>query len=253
MTLINLLLAIFLLSLSSGPAQQEEQLQIHLQRNWGFASGTGLIQGTFTIKASGVEDLSRVVFYLDDSVLGEAEQEPFQIGFVTDDHPLGLHQISAVGFTTGGEEILSNTITVEFVSSDQGWQAASRIIIPIVVIIIGAVGLAILVPLIFTRGKKEQLPPGAPRNYGYYGGAICPKCSRPFSRHIYGLNLGLHKFDRCPYCGKWSLVRRASKEELEGAEAAEIVAGKEAVFTPETSPEEDLRQAIEDSRYDENV
>ena len=251
MTLINLLLTILLLSLSSGAAQQEEQLQIRLQRNWGFASGTGLIQGTFTAKASGAEDLSRVVFYLDDSVLGEAEQAPFQIRFATDDYPLGLHQISAVGFTMGGDKILSNTISVEFVSPGQGWQAASRIIIPIVVIIIAAVGLAILVPLIFTRGKKEKLPPGAPRSYGYYGGGVCPKCSRPFSRHIYGLNLGLHKYDRCPYCGKWSLVRRASKEELEAAEAAEIVAAQEGEFTPGTSTEEDLRQAIEESRYDD--
>ena len=126
-----------------------------------------------------------------------------------------------------------------------------NIIIPLVVIILGAVGLAFLVPLIFTRGKKEQLPPGAPRNYGHYGGAICPKCERPFSRHIYGLNLGLHKYDRCPYCGKWSLVRRASREELEAAEAAEIQAAQEGVFEPEKSEEQELRNDIEDSRFED--
>ena len=95
------------------------------------------------------------------------------------------------------------------------------------------------------------MPPGTPRNYGHYGGAICPKCERPFSRHIYGLNLGFHKYDRCPYCGKWSLVRRASREELEAAEAAEIKAAQEGAFKPEKSEEQELRQDIEDSRFED--
>jgi hypothetical protein len=64
------------------------------------------------------------------------------------------------------------------------------------------------------------------------------------------LNLGTHKFDRCPYCGKWSLVRRSSKEELDAAEAAEIEAAQAGAFTPEVSEEDQLRQQLDDSRYD---
>ena len=251
MTTITFLLAILVSFFSTSASLQEEQLQIRLKRNWGYSSGTGKIQGTFTIRASGPDDLAQVVFYLDDQVLGEAIEAPFNLQFITDNFALGAHQLYATGLTTGNVELRSNIVQVKFVSSDEGWQAVTDIIVPLVVVILGAVGLAVLVLLIFTRGKKEFLPAGAPRNYGYYGGAICPKCSRPFSRHIYGLNLGLHKFDRCPYCGKWSLVRRSSGEELEAAEAAELEAAQEGAFTPQRSEEEELRQDIEDSRFDD--
>jgi len=230
---------------------QDEQLQIRLSKDWGFSSGTGKIQGTFTIKATGPDDLARVVFYIDDQVLGEATESPFNLRFNTDNYALGAHTLLATGFTAAGSELISTTINVEIVTSDEGWKTAMNIITPMVVLILIAVGLAVLVPLIFTRGKKESLPPGAPRNYGYYGGAICPKCSRPFSRHIYGLNLGTHKFDRCPYCGKWSLVRRASKEELDAAETAEIEAAQAGTYKPEISEEDELRRELEDSRYED--
>ena len=249
--MLNIFLTLLIFIASFAPSQQDEQLEIKLSRNWGFSSGTGKIQGTFTIRTNGPEDLTGVVFTIDDQVVGEANEEPYELRFVTDDYPLGVHQIQATGFDASGAQIRSNTIQVEFVSADQGWQAASNILIPIVVVILAAVGLAVLVPLVFTRGKKEQLAPGAPRTYGIYGGAVCPKCSRPFSRHIYGLNLGTHKYDRCPYCGKWSLVRRASPEALAAAEAEEIKTARAGAFVPEKMEEERLRQEIEDSRYDD--
>lgn len=247
----NIILSLLLFIVSMAATQQDEQLEISLRRNWGFSSGTGKIQGTFTIRTRGPQDLTKVAFSIDDQFMGEATEEPFELSFVTDDYPLGVHQIQASGFTAGGKQLQSNTIRVEFVSASQGWQSASNIIIPIVVVVLAAVGLAVLVPLVFTRGKKENLAPGAPRSYGAYGGAVCPKCSRPFSRHIYGLNLGTHKYDRCPYCGKWSLVRRASPQELADAEAAEIEAAAEGIFVPGRTEEEQLRQEIEDSRYDD--
>lgn len=249
--MLNICLSLLIFIVSFAPSQQDEQLEIMLRRNWGFSSGTGKIQGTFTIRTNGPEDLTGVVFTIDDQVVGEANEEPYGLRFVTDDYPLGVHQIQATGFDASGAQIRSNTIQVEFVSADQGWQAASNILIPIVVVILAAVGLAVLVPLVFTRGKKEQLAPGAPRTYGIYGGAVCPKCSRPFSRHIYGLNLGTHKYDRCPYCGKWSLVRRASPEALAAAEEEEIKTARAGAFVPEKMEEERLRQEIEDSRYDD--
>ena len=230
---------------------QEEQLQIRLNRDWGFSSGTGKVQGTFSIRTSGAEDLSRVVFYLDDQVLGEVSEAPYNLRFNTDNYPNGVHQIHAAGFTGSGAELASNVIQVEFVSAEEGWKTVMNIILPIGAVILIAIGLAVGVPFIFSRGKKESLPPGAPRSYGVYGGAICPKCGRPFSRHIYGLNLGTHKFDRCPHCGKWSLVRRASKVELETAEAAEIQAAQEGGFQPQTSEEDTLRRDLADSRFED--
>jgi hypothetical protein len=249
--MINFLLTLLLLTIQLTPVQQEQQLQIRLRRNWGYSSGTGRIQGTFTIRASGPANLTQVVFYLDGLNLGEVNEAPFELRFVTDDYPQGVHQIHATGFTADDLELQSNIIQTEFVTAAEGWQAASRLIVPIVVIIGIAAGLAIMVPLIFSRGKKEQLAPGAPRHYGHYGGAICPKCSRPYSMHIYGLNLATHRYDRCPFCGKWSLVRRASRDELEAAEAAEISAAREGKFIPERSEEDALRQEIEDSRFED--
>ena len=243
----NILLTILFLFYAPRESIQEDQFHIRLRRNWGYSSGTGKIQGAFTIISSGPDDVSRVVFYIDEEVLGEVTEEPFNFQFNTDNYTHGLHRLYAHGYINGGKELSSNILQVEFVSSEEGWQTVMKIIVPLVVI----VGLAFVVTFIFTRGKKEQLPPGAPRNYGHYGGAICPKCERPFSRHIYGLYLGLHKYDRCPYCGKWSLVRRASREELEAAEAAEIKAAQEGVFEPEKSEEEELRKDIEDSRFED--
>jgi hypothetical protein len=247
----NVLLTILFLIYSQGNSLQEDQLQIRLRRDWGYSSGTGKVQGTFSIRTSGPDDLNRVVFYLDDQILGAVSEPPLNLRFVTDDYPTGVHQIHAIGFTDNGVELPSNIIQVEFVSASEGWQTVMNIIIPIGVILLLAVGLSVGIPFIFSRGKKESLPPGAPRNYGVHGGAICPKCERPFSRHIYGLNLGFHKYDRCPYCGKWSLVRRASRGELEAAEAAEIKAAQEGVFKPEKSEEQELRQDIEDSRFED--
>ena len=248
--MLQILISLLFILHSVVPLQTEQQLKISLRRNWGFSSGTGRIQGSFTIRTRGPDDMSRVDFYLDEQLLGEATAEPFELRFATDDYPLGVHQIQAFGYTAGGEELVSNVIHTEFVSASEGWRAASKIFVPIAVLILAAIGLAVIVPLLFTRGKKEYLPPGAPRIYGAYGGAVCPKCSRPFSRHIYGLNLGLHKYDRCPYCGKWSLVRRASKEELEAAEGAEIIAANQGKFNGSRSEQEALRQEIEDSRFE---
>ena len=246
---------IFLLTLLLLPhtrtGLQEQQIQISLRRNWGFSSGTGKIQGTFSIRASGPDDLNQVIFYLDDQVLGEINQPPYNLQFTTENYPVGFHKIYATGTAGSGAELTSNLIQVEFVSAGEGWQSVMNIIIPVGVVILIAVGLAVGIPLIFSRGKKESLPLGAPRSYGIHGGAICPKCSRPFSRHIYGLNLGTHKYDRCPYCGKWSLVRRASKAELEAAEAAELKTAQEGVFQPQVSEEEKFRRDLEESRFED--
>jgi hypothetical protein len=209
----------------------------------------GRIQGTITISASGPEDLSQVVFYIDDQVLGEVNQAPFSLQFVTDDYPHGAHTFSASGFTSTGTTLQSNEIRAEFISAQEGFRFVGSIVIPIVVVVLASILVATVVPFIFSRGKKEQLAPGAKRQYGYFGGAICPKCDRPFSRHIYGLNLGPRKLDRCPYCGNWSLVGRASREELEAAEAAEIEDAQKGALQPQFS-EEKLKRDLDESRFE---
>src|SRR6185436_10633364 len=132
-------------------------------------------------------------------------------------------------------------------SAAEGWQAAGRIVVPVLIVAGLAIAVGLGVPLFQAlRGKPAPLPPGTPRRYGLMGGAICPKCGRPFTRHWWGLNAGLSKFDRCDNCGRWSLVRAAPLEKLRAAEAAEV---GHAAVAPALSPEEKLRRQLDDSKF----
>jgi hypothetical protein len=229
-------------------AQNNDELKLGLRRDFGYSSGTGKIQGTFTIKATGPENLVRVVFYLDDQVMGEATQSPFELRFITDNYSLGKHIFSAIGYTSDGREIRTTAeYPAEFVSAKEGWQSALVIAGPI----LGITALVLLVAfgsMLFSSGKLKNLPPGTPRNYGAAGGSICPKCHRPFARHIMSPNMRLGKLERCPFCGKWSVVTARPIDELRAAEAAELAdsqAGKAAA----QSEEEKLRKDLDNSRY----
>jgi hypothetical protein len=229
-------------------AQDGEEITISLKRDFGFALG-GQIQGTFTIRASGPPDLSRVIFMIDSQPLGEITGPPFQNRFNTGSYELGNHTLNAVGYTQDGRELHSQLLLVQFVSPDRGWQTALRIVLPLLVVILGAVLLSAVFPFLLGRPKPKELPLGAPRNYGLAGGTICPKCRRPFGMHLYGINLILGKWDRCPYCGRWSLVRRTSPQQLAAAEAAELEMAAESGQSTPLSEEERLRKSLEDSRF----
>jgi hypothetical protein len=229
-------------------AQDEPTLSLRMSRDFGYSSGTGRIQGTFSMIASGPENLEQVQFKIDEHVIGEVNQPPFRLRFSTGDYPMGVHALVATGVTSDGNILESDPVRVEFISADEGWQTAGKIAIPIVAIV-GSIMLAtFLLPLLFRRGKRIQLPAGARRSYGMLGGGICPKCNRPFALHVFGLNLVVGKLDRCPYCGQWSLMRRASLQELHAAEAAELEAMPSEPDLTDRS-EEDYRRQLEDSRY----
>jgi len=89
-------------------AQETNELNLRLSRDWGYSSGSGKIQGLFTLTASSPENLERVVFYIDDQIIGEATESPFRYQFDTDNYPLGVHTIMATGVTSDGREVISN-------------------------------------------------------------------------------------------------------------------------------------------------
>jgi hypothetical protein len=227
-------------------AQEDETLVLSLARNFGYSSGTGEIQGNFTLKISTPEDLSRVIFYINDELMGEVNQAPFELKFHTSSYPEGVYTLSAIGYTRDGRELRSNTQKREFVSAQQGWQTAAKIVIPLFGIVLLFMLASFLIPLL--TGKKTRVPLGAPQSYGLLGGTICPKCGRPFGMHIWGLNMIIGKLDRCPHCGKWSLVRRYPAADLRQAELAEVETGKESE-TIAPGAEERLQRDLEDSRY----
>ncbi len=226
---------------------QSEELTLSFSRDFGYSSGTGDIQGTFSMKVRGPDDLVRVEFYIDETKIGEDTDAPFRLQFITDNYPLGLHEMYAVGYTADGREYRSKVVTANFVSADEGWQAASKIMFPLLAVVFGAIILGFVVPMLMGRGKLAELPLGAERKYGIGGGGICPKCQRPFALPLFSMHLGFTKLARCPYCGRWGMIRVQPLAKLRQAEQAELEMAK--AEAPEASEEERLRKELDDSKY----
>jgi len=226
----------------------EVELKLSMSRDFGYASGTGDIQGTFSMRATGPDNLVKVEFLIDDQVVNTDVESPFRFQFNTDSYPVGLHNMSAIGYTQDGLTLKSTSYQRNFVSAEAGGRAAMNIVIPLLTVIVGLMVLSYLLPALFQRGK--HVPLGAQRNYGVPGGTICPQCKRPFALNFLSLNLIVGKLDRCPHCGKWSIVHRYPIEMLRTAEAAELAGSEESTgqFNGQTD-EEKLNKALDDSRY----
>jgi hypothetical protein len=244
-SLVLLIVLVAGLTAGSGASAQGEELTLRLSRDWGYGGLNGDIQGRFSMKVNGPTGLARVEFYIDDTKIGEATSAPFSLQFVTDDYPLGTHFLRAVGYTGDGRELRSQAIGANFVPESAGSTMILRIVVPLVAVIFGAMLLTFVLSMVTGR-KAKSLPPGTPRQYPL-GGGICPKCGRPLAYHLFGLNMVVGKLDRCPYCGRWSVVKRASIEQLRSAEQAELETAKEQIPTP--SEEERLRKELDDSKY----
>ncbi|GAB4398470.1 MAG: hypothetical protein OHK0052_21570 [Anaerolineales bacterium] len=248
--LIFLLLLIPIIPAAAQTAEAPA-IELSLSRNWGYG-GFGELQGLMTLSAKSAQPLTRVTFFINGQVMTDDTEPPFAFQFSTDDYPPGDTRLWAEGFNAAGERLTSNEINVRFLSAEEANGKTREIIIPILVLAGGAILLSALIPLLMGRGKPGvALPPGATRNYGLMGGAVCPKCARPFGLHWWAFNISFFgKIDRCPHCGKWSAVRRAPPEVLRAAEQAEIETAQAA--TPELiSQEERLRREIEQSRFQE--
>jgi hypothetical protein len=64
------------------------------------------------------------------------------------------------------------------------------------------------------------------------------------------LNAGIgSKFTRCIFCGKWSVVRRLSLNELRAAEAAELADAQPEQPLHEKSEAEKLKDLMDESRF----
>jgi DNA-directed RNA polymerase subunit RPC12/RpoP len=244
---ISLLVVLLCLVVAPAHAQRDDALTLSVAKSFGYA-WRGEMQGLFTLKASGPTDLARVTFLLDGQPLGETNAPPFTLQFATDDYPLGSHTLSVMGVTTDGRTLRSDEIHATFVSSERGWQVGLSVAGPLIALVLGFVLIVTVASLKSDRAQKAAAP-GTPRRYGFLGGAVCPKCGRPFSLHAYGLNVVTRHYDRCPYCGKWSMVRAASRAELRAAEEAEAVAAVTDADVSALNAEDELRRGLENSRY----
>jgi hypothetical protein len=241
---IVLLLIVLLACIESEPsavsayAQESTPVEIKLSRELGFGLG-GQIQGRFSIKADGPVELNRVEFYIDDQLIAEDRSPPFSARFNTGDFEGGVHQLTAIGFTSDGRELLSNRISRQFVS-------VQNVVLIVGTIIVLVVGLR-LASHYFTRGKHSN----AGSSIGYLGGTVCSSCGRSFGIHWWSMRLGFGRLDRCPHCGKWSMVSRSSAEALAAAEQLESEPAKAESNINEQQAEDDeiLRRQIDESRY----
>ena len=227
---------------------QTEEITFSMSRDFGYSSGSGKIQGLFSMKANSTVPLTEVDFHIDSIIILTDKEEPYKVQFNTDDYPIGTHSLFVVGFTTTGEQIISKEVKVIFVSAEESRKAALGIIVPVLGLVLLVTILAVLVPAITSR-KKGILALGETRNYGLSGGTICTKCDRPFALHLLAPNMLLGKLERCPHCGKWGVFRAFSIEKLREAEKAELVISGNESINHGISDEEQLRKEVDDSRF----
>jgi hypothetical protein len=230
------------------PLQDQPELVLRLNRIFGYSGFGNDIQGLMRLRASGADDLLQVTFRIDNQVIAVDNAAPFETEFTTDDFPLGIHTLDALGSTANGLEVQSNSLTYEFVSAGSGMQGALKIIIPILVVVVVVMLISVGMSIITGR-KLRDLPLGASRSYSPVGGTICPRCSRPFAVHLWRLNLLVGKLDRCPFCGHWSLVHRYPLDMLREAEARELDAVTPNNELTRQGEQDQLKRNLDDSRY----
>ncbi|TAK12675.1 MAG: hypothetical protein EPO32_08005 [Anaerolineae bacterium] len=246
---LPLFAALLLFFAAPALAQSEDPgLRLKLHRDFGYGGFSGDIQGNFSLTVDGPADLVTVRYYIDETLLDESGDSPdFRVRFVTDDHAPGLHVLSAVGVLADGSELNSQTIQSYFLSKESADDMVFGIIGPIFAIVGVVVALSALAPLMMGK-RRKAFKPG---QYGMLGGAVCPKCARPFSLTFFGLKLGFARLEHCPHCGKWSLVRRARPEDLEAAERLMMSSDAAGAAEMGETEADRLRRMVDESRYDE--
>ncbi len=240
-----LILLALLLPLRFASAQEDSgSLSLNFRRDFGFSMG-GRIQGSFTLSASGPADLRSVDFMIDAEVMFQDDEPPFEFKFHTSDFDLGVHTIEAVGTAGSGATLQSEVLRFDFVSAEQGWESASGIIIPlfILIVVLGLFGMT--ASSLIGRKKGFRVA-----EYSAAGGAVCSRCGLPFSRRVLSPNLVFGKLERCPHCGKWGLVRRATAAELSQAEARYKADRQQGRIEPQDEKSRRER-LIEESRFEE--
>jgi DNA-directed RNA polymerase subunit RPC12/RpoP len=251
--LFSIILIFFVLTMITtnyANAQSTNELQLGLSRDFGYGGFGNDIQGLFSMKIKNPsENITRVEFFIDTISIGEVTQPPFSLQFNTDSYPLGVHTLSAIGYLSDGTEITSNKIQAQFVPAGAATSSIGKILGLVIGVLVLAALISIGIPLLLNKGKLSNLPLGAPRNYGIGGGAVCPKCGRPFPLRLWWINLGFNKFDRCPYCGKWSFVRPRSLSDLHAAEEAEVSQAQPGSTIAGETEAEKLKKEMDDSRF----
>lgn len=246
-----LLFLALLLPMGSVLAQGEAPFTVQLSRDFGYGNGA-YIQGRMTLSLRGEESqIAKVNFQIDGESVAIVTSKPFKFSFNTDQFQAGTHQLNAEVETLDGQTYTTRTLTYRFLTGSEVGEGMKRILIPVGFVVVLALGATTLTQ---STAKKRTLKPGQAVDYGFSGGAICPKCGHPFARSWYFPHVGALKVERCPSCKKWSLVGRASLDELRTAELAE--AGKYGMAIDISDPiqtKKEEKDQLDDTRYMDGV
>ena len=247
--LVGLLLSLVVLPATA----QSEGYSIHMTRNFGYGGGIN-IRGTFTISLVGDESqVEKVNFLIDGSSFAVVETAPFKYQFHTDDYGFGMHLLTAEYTLMNGTTALTSSVQYNFVTPEDERSQVTSIFLWIGGAVVVTLLIVGLVQGVLLKGKGQTHVPGEQRNYGMLGGAVCPKCGRPFPRHFWGIKLIVGRLDRCDNCGKWSMTHRASDDALAAAEAAEQqdVLADQQISEGTVEPEQ--KDSLDDSRYMDDI
>jgi hypothetical protein len=240
-----LLLALLLLPVPGLAQEGDETLELTIRRDFGYGGGTR-IQGRFSMRVSGPDDLTRVEFLIDDQVVFSESEPPYRYNFSTGEFPAGVHTLSAIGYRQDGSTLQSRTWTFEFLTAEQARADIVKIVVPLVGVVVLFMLIGVLTPFLLGRRKRGFRPGG----YGTAGGAVCTRCGLPFSRHVLSPNILLGKLERCPHCGKWMIASAASRAELEAAEERLKSDSQRGRLQPEEDEREKLERMLDESRFD---
>lgn len=259
-SIIGFILIVFLLGACTAditPATQAAEsvvetpaYALNVHRNFGYGGGDE-IKGNFGMAITGDQsEVDFVTYLIDGETMEVVNTPPFELIFETTDFPYGQHDLSAKITLIDGSEVETGVRTFIFATAEQEQAAVKEITIPLLTAVLVAAFLGIFIQMLITRKKgRTPVEPGTPRDYGISGGAVCPKCQRPFALHVFSPHLLIYKFERCENCGRWVLVRRATAEELRAAEQEEIRNAKAAIPHEDQVEEKKEKDKIDDSKY----
>ncbi len=250
-SIFSFLLVALMLALSAFPVfAQQEEFRLGITRLFGYSSGDE-INGSMKLYIIGTAtNIKSVEYFIDGKSIGTGAAPSFDLSFQTDAFPVGYHDLSATVQTQDGRSVVVASRKFNFVSTQAGLASAGKFILPVLGIILLILVVGVGSQVLFFRKKFANMPPGTPRNYGFRGGTICPRCKRPYPLHWWALNAGIRtKFDRCDFCGKWAVVGPKPVEELRAAEQRELESSEGALPQMEKTEDEKLREMIDKSKY----
>ncbi len=230
---------------------QSEEFRLGITRTFGYNSGDQL-QGTMKLYIIGdTKSIKSVDYLIDGKKMGTGTSPSFDLSFLTSDYSFGYHDLSAIVQTQDGRTVNVAVRRFNFVTPSEMTSGALRIVVPLFGIILAVILLGVGAQVLLFKNKFSKMAPGTPRNYGFKGGTICPRCKRPYAMHWWAINAGIRtRFDRCDFCGKWAIVGPKSIDELRAAEQRELQTAEGSMpLVEEKTEDEKLREMLDKSKY----